>query len=51
MKTKISKHVTPLIKKDPGQYSAMTDPHPSVERGSGKGQLNPPWILAILKYL
>lgn len=51
MKTKISKHVTPLIQKDREQYSAMTDPHPTVERGSGKGQLNPPWVLAILKYL
>ena len=50
MKTEISKHVTPLIKKDPGQYPAMKDPHPAVERGSGKGQLNPPWVLAILKY-
>ena len=41
MKTKISKHVTPLIQKDPGQYSVMTDPHAAMERGSGKGQLNP----------
>ena len=41
MKTKISKHVTPLIKKDPGQYPVMTDPHAAMERGSGKGQLNP----------
>ena len=50
MKTKISKHVTPLIQKDPGQYSVMTDPHAAMKRGSGKGQLNPPWVLAILKY-
>ena len=41
MKTKISKHVTPVIQKDPGQYSGMTDPHAAMERGSGKGQLNP----------
>ena len=50
MKTKISKHVTPLIQKDPGQYSVMTDPHAAMKSGSGKGQLNPPWVLAILKY-
>ena len=41
MKTKIAKHVTPLIQKDPGQYSLMTDPYAAMERGSGKGQLVP----------
>ena len=41
MKTKISKHVTPLIQKDPGQYLVMTDPHAAMERGSGKGSVEP----------
>ena len=39
MKTDI-KQITLLIKKDPGQYSVMTDPLPAVDRTrSGEGSV------------